>query len=135
MENDKEEIRHDILFQIKKNAYIHKYKEPFILKNIDDAMEILGKIVTNRKSGVKKKVYCEFIDNKTGKYVGSKRRADFHPYGGAICVTEKEVYEAQVDLRVLAPAVVDVLGALWWSITNNKEDIRDSEGKAMSDGS
>ena len=125
------EKRHDIIFQIKKNAYIHKYKEPFVAKNLDSAMFILEKIVKNRKSGCKKKIYCEFIDNETGKYVGSKRKADYHNYAAAICVNEEEIYKAQEDPRVLAPAIVDVLEGLWWSITNGKEDIRDEEGKSI----
>lgn len=133
--SNKEEIRHDILFQIKKNTYIHKYKEPFIAKHLDDAMSILENVIAKRKSCIKRKVYCEFVDNETGKYVGSKRREDYFSYVAAIGLTEKEIYDAIIDIRTLAPAVVDVLGGLWWSIANGEEDIRDSEGKPVKDAS
>jgi hypothetical protein len=127
----KSEKRHDIVFQVKKSAYIHKYREPFVLKNLDGAMAILEKIIATRKSGTKRRIYCEFIDNDIAEYKGPKHSDDYYSYGAALCVTEEEIHKAIKDLRVLAPAVVDALGGLWWSITNSAEDIRTDEGLAI----
>jgi len=130
-ERKKLEIRHDILFHVKKNAYIHKYREPFIAKHLDDAMSVLENVIAKRKTCTKRKIYCEFVDNETGKYVG-KRTADYYPYVAAIGVSEKDIYDAIIDIRILAPAIVDVLGGLWWSIVNDEEDLRDENGKLIS---
>ena len=124
------EVRHDILFQVKKNTYIHKYKEPFILKNLDSAMDALELSIGKRKACIRKKVYCEFVDNVNGKYVG-KRTADYYPYVAALAITEKEIHDAIVDLRILAPAVVDALGDLWFSIKNDIETMRDDTGQLV----
>jgi len=121
------EVQHDIIFHLKKNTYIHKYKEPFILKNLDSAMDALEYVLAKRTARVKKKIYCEFVDNVNGKYVG-KRTVDYYPYVAAIAVTDDDIEKAIIDLRILAPAIVETLGSLWWSITNDKEDLREDTG-------
>ncbi len=126
-----DEKRHDIVFQIKKTARIHKFKEPFVLKNLDGAMAILEKVIANRKSGTKRRIYCEFIDTDVSGFKGPKNNGDYHNYGAAICLTEEELSVAHNSLHTLAPAVVDVLGGLWWSITNGEEDKRTEEGLAI----
>lgn len=130
---DKKEKRHDIVFMVKKNVYLHKYKEPFVLKNLDDAMALIDTVINKRKSSKKKKLYACYIKNGVGKLVLPEQNEKYYQYAASISLTEKEMYEYRERKDSIAPAIVDVLQGLWWSIINKKGVYTDEQGKVLTD--
>lgn len=120
--------RHDIVVMLKKNTYIHKYKEPFIAKNLDDIMELMKRVIKKRGTAKHKKSYGCFVEDGGGKMIMPEDTEKYYKFTGAICVTERELYAYSLDEGVLAPAMVDMLGAFWWAIKNDSPVITDDIG-------
>lgn len=105
---------------VKKNTYIHKYKDPFVVKNLDNAMELLKRVIQKRKPCKLKKLYGCFVEDKVGFMELPQDLDNYYKYTGAICVTDKEIYAYGLDDGVLIPAIIDMLSAFWWSIKNDE---------------